>query len=177
MGCETARTRTSAARRIAGRRQNYLMIMTAAVLWAACVLWSVTPGVAAPASVGLRQAPESTRSVWDGVYTNAQAERGRKQYFSDCVSCHGENLEGADEAPSLAGDAFLSRWIDLTVGDLVERTRISMPQDRPGALSRQAYADIVAFLFSFSKFPAGDTELDRNAAVLNQILIDAKPQK
>lgn len=120
---------------------------------------------------------DRTRSVWDGVFTAAQADRGRTLYLKECASCHAENLQGGDEAPGLVGGGFLAQWIDLSAGDLLERTRMTMPQDRPGLLSREAYIEILAHVFRANSFPAGDVELPRETAVLKQILIVDKPQK
>ena len=47
-------------------------------------------------------------------------------------------------APPLAGGAFNANWNGLSLGDLVERIRISMPQNSPNSLSRQQYVDILA---------------------------------
>ena len=58
-------------------------------------------------------------------------------------------------APPLASGDFLSGWDGLTVGDLFERIRISMPQNAPGSLSGQQNADILAFMLSANKFPTG----------------------
>lgn len=118
-----------------------------------------------------------TRSVWDAVYTDAQAERGKELYLKECGSCHADNLQGGDEAPGLAGGGFLSQWIDLSAGDLFERTRMTMPQDRPGQLSRDTYGDILAFMFKANGFPSGDVELPRDVQVLKQILIAVKPEQ
>ena len=62
-------------------------------------------------------------------------------------------------SPALAGAAFMASWNDLTLGDLFERIRISMPADRPGTLSRQQMADVIAFLLRSNQFPAGSAEL------------------
>jgi cytochrome c len=151
-------------------------IVAAAILFAACASYVGTSHAAVVVSgnPGLEQ---TTRSIWDGVYTEAQAERGKGLYLKECASCHAENLQGGDESPGLAGAGFLSQWIDLSVGDLFERIRISMPQDRPGQLGREAIADILAYLFKANSFPAGNTELVRDTAVLKQILIEPKPQQ
>ena len=61
----------------------------------------------------------------------------------------------------------------VTVGDLFERTRVSMPHDRPGTLTRQQTADVLAYVFSANKFPAGKTELARQPELLKQIRFDA----
>jgi mono/diheme cytochrome c family protein len=120
-----------------------------------------------------QDAPPASRSVWDGVYTQEQAERGHSLYTRHCTSCHGDELAGGDVPPPLAGSGFLANWNGLTVGDLFERIRRSMPQDDPGRLSRQQNADVVAFIFSFNKFPAGKTELPHVTELLKQIRIEA----
>ena len=78
---------------------------------------------------------------------------------------------GADVAPPLTGVEFMSGWNDLSVGDLFERLRITMPADKPGSVSAQDNADIVAFLFSKNGFPAGAAELPPQAEVLKGIKI------
>ena len=102
---------------------------------------------------------QSARSVWDGVYTSEQAQRGEALYSRQCARCHGAQLTGGEAAPPLAGGDFLSNWNGLTVGDLFERIRVSMPQDSPAHLSRQAYIDVVAYILKANKFPAGSNDL------------------
>ena len=76
------------------------------------------------------------------------------------------------KAPALAGGTFLANWGGLTVGDLFERMRTTMPQDDPGKLSSQQYADILAFVLSGNEFPAGKTEVGTHAEMLKMIQID-----
>jgi cytochrome c len=117
------------------------------------------------------------RSVWDGVYTDAQAKRGEKAYAEQCARCHGETLAGLESAPALVGDVFNANWEGVALGDLFERIRISMPQDTPGTLSRQQNADVIAHLLKAGKFPAGDKELVTEGAVLAQIkFVSNRPQ-
>src|SRR5512133_686652 len=99
------------------------------------------------------------RSVWDGAYTEEQAKRGEALYRKNCAACHGSMLTGGETASALTGGAFLSNWNGLPMDDLFERIRRSMPQDRPGKLSRQVNVDILAYLLSFNKFPTGKAEL------------------
>ena len=123
-------------------------------------------------------AQTATSSVWDGVYTQAQADRGKALYDSSCASCHGDQLAGGETAPPLAGGEFLSNWNGLTVGQLFDRIRTSMPPGAPGKVARDAKLDIVAYLLSYNKFPAGDKELPQQTAMMNAIGIDAeKPKK
>jgi len=116
---------------------------------------------------------QTSRSVWDGVYTDEQAKRGKAAYTTQCAMCHGEDLMGGDETPALTGGAFLANWTSLSVNDLFERVRVSMPANNPGHLTRQQDADILAWIFAFNKFPAGATELATQGENLKQIRIDA----
>ena len=121
---------------------------------------------------------QTSRSVWDGVYTAEQAKRGADLYSNECASCHGLALNGGEMAPPLTGGEFLSNWNGLTVGDLFDRIRQTMPADRPGSLNREKDADIVAHILSMNQFPAGSQELERQTEVLKQIRIEStKPNE
>ena len=117
---------------------------------------------------------QPTKSVWDGVYTEEQATRGKAGYAEQCASCHGPELTGGEMAPALAGGEFLAGWDGLTMGDLFERIRISMPQNAPGSLSGAQNADILAFMLASNKFPVGTSELAKDAMVLKSIKFEAK---
>ncbi len=120
----------------------------------------------------------ATRSVWDGVYTAEQAKRGQALYGSQCAACHGATLGGGESAPALAGGEFLANWNGLTVGDLFDRTRTTMPQSKPGSLSREANADVLAYILSVNRFPEGDKEMAHTTEFLKEILIEAaKPER
>jgi mono/diheme cytochrome c family protein len=120
------------------------------------------------------RAQEPTKSVWDGVYTEEQANRGRQGYADQCASCHGPELTGGEMAPALAGGEFLAGWDGLTMGDLFERIRISMPPSGPSAVTPAQKADIVAHIMNVNKFPAGQTELEPKTEVLKGIKIEMK---
>ena len=135
-----------------------------AAIAAATVLAAVT---------GAALAQDTGTSVWSGVYTTAQAERGAAAYVQNCGFCHGANLAGTGEAKPIAGPEFLSSWNGLTMGDLFERTRTTMPLGKPGTLSRETYADVLAYVLKFNGFPAGERDLDRRSEMLASIRIDA----
>ena len=118
--------------------------------------------------------PQTPRSVWDGVYTEEQAKRGEPLYGKECAACHGEQLSGGESAPPLTGGAFLSNWNGLSVGDLFDRIRKTMPQTNPGRLTRQQDADILAYVLSRNKFPSGKTELYRQSEMLKEIRFEAE---
>jgi mono/diheme cytochrome c family protein len=115
-----------------------------------------------------------SRSVWDGVYSKEQAARGQTAYNSLCARCHGETLLGGESSPPLVDQDFLDKWNGKSVGSLVDFTRKTMPSDGPGKLSRRQCADIISYVLSANGFPAGEKDLESDAAVLNEILIKAK---
>jgi mono/diheme cytochrome c family protein len=92
-------------------------------------------------------------TVWDGVYTTGQAQRGRTAYEQHCGACHGVALAGRS-ARALAGDQFLSSWSEDTVSSLFEKIQTTMP---PSAATRPGdadYRDIVAYILQANGFPA-----------------------
>ena len=113
------------------------------------------------------------RTVWNGVYSKAQADRGAQAYAAHCEGCHGAQLQGVGEAKPLSGAGFLSNWNGLSVGDLFDRMRSTMPQDAPKSLPREVYADILAYMLKFDGFPAGASELPARSESLADIRIDA----
>ena len=120
---------------------------------------------------------QTTRSVWDGVYTTDQAKRGQPIYLDKCASCHSSDLSGGESAPPLTGGQFMSNWDGLSAGDLFSRMKESMPQNAPGSLSGQDNADILAYMFQVNGFPAGKTDLDRQPAVLAGIKLESQKKK
>jgi S-disulfanyl-L-cysteine oxidoreductase SoxD len=127
----------------------------------------------ASAAVG---AQETTSSALDGVYTVAQALQGAEAFAQHCAVCHGASLGGVGEAPALIGAQFISDFNGLTLGDLFERIRTTMPLNDPGGLSRDQYSDILAFVLKSNGFPAGPRELYKRSEYLNVIRFDAPAQ-
>jgi len=116
-------------------------------------------------------------SVWDGVYTPVQANRGKDAYSKACASCHGAALDGSGAVPPLAGPDFKSDWNGQTVDDLFEKMQTTMPADKPGQLSREQNADILAFLLTANGFPSGQKELSTDTAALGKIRFESVKPK
>jgi mono/diheme cytochrome c family protein len=112
---------------------------------------------------------QNGKSQWDGVYNAAQATRGEQVYQAQCSACHGPDLTGGEMAPGLTGPEFATNWNDLSLGDLFERIRISMPQNNPGSLSRSQNVEVVAFILKRGGYPAGEAELPQQTEALNGI--------
>jgi mono/diheme cytochrome c family protein len=118
--------------------------------------------------------PASPQSVWDGVYTLGQAKRGALK-SGLCTSCHGDGFENG-AAPQLVGPEFLARWEGRSVGDLFDLLRLTMPDDDPGSLPREQYADIIAYILAVNKFPTGNSEIGIAVEPLRSIrILAAKP--
>jgi quinoprotein glucose dehydrogenase len=131
------------------------------------------------------QAPES---VWDGAYTQAQAQRGEAKYKQQCAVCHGDALEGDAQTergkqlnrvlPPLSGDVFKGNWNGRPLSDLFDKVSKTMPRDDPGKVSRADSADIIAYMLKFNGFPAGKAEMPADPSLLTDTLFESvKPKK
>jgi len=128
-------------------------------------------GAGAFFSVLNAQAPQS---VWDGVYTAAQAARGAAIYEDSCSSCHASDLLGAGPMPALTGSGFRKEWDGQSLGDLFERMSVSMPADKPGRLTPDQDADVLAFILKSNDFPAGKAEMKGSTPELSRIKFVAR---
>ena len=127
----------------------------------ACVI----AALAVPMAQGVR-----ARTVWDGVYSGAQAARGKAMYDAQCAFCHQSDLRGQGFAPALVEDAFTSRWQDGNLGDLLTIVKVTMPQDKPASLTDDENAAIVAYLLQANRYPAGQQELGPDLAALKEVV-------
>jgi len=113
------------------------------------------------------------RTVADGVYSAAQAQRGAALSKAQCASCHGDMLEGV-VGPMLAGDGFLQAWAGRTMTDLVDKIQNTMPLQAPGSLSRAQSIDIATYMLQASKLKPGQADLA--AGALAQVTFAAAPR-
>ena len=121
------------------------------------------------------QAQNAKKSVWDGTYTAAQAERGQKAYSANCAGCHQADLGGKGEVPALRGDNFMERWHDYSVKPLFDLIKTEMPPLRfrtpeTKPLPDDMYVDIITHLFKANGFPPGNMELTLDTLDKVQIL-------
>lgn len=108
------------------------------------------------AAVGFAQPP---RTVLDGVYTEAQAARGKTAYQKQCQGCHGPNFEGTGVSQPLRTQAFLDLWREEDLGKLYDYIQSNMPVDDPGSLSSETYLDSLVYILQGNGFPSGKAEL------------------
>jgi len=122
---------------------------------------------------GSAQQARSTRTVWNGVYTDGQAARGKAEYEISCTGCHGPELGGGD-GPPLVGDEFLRNWLEDDLNSLFRKIHDRMPGDGPGTLPESVSLDITAYILQANAFPSGSNDLTLDAAALSAIRIEGK---
>ena len=113
----------------------------------------------AMATLAAAQTVAPHRTVWDGVYTEAQAARGVGAFSQSCSACHALAAEG--KGP-LTGQPFLKSFTQKSVGDLLDYVSANMPNGTPGSLNESTYRDLVALILKSNGFPAGTNELRRD---------------
>jgi mono/diheme cytochrome c family protein len=118
--------------------------------------------VVSVASVGRSQ---SMQSVKIGVYTAEQADRGVALYKRKCASCHAPNRFTDDQL-------FLTPYANKPLWDMFEVISDSMPEDDPGGMTPEEYADVIAYLLRLNGFATGQTELPASKDALSQILFE-----
>jgi S-disulfanyl-L-cysteine oxidoreductase SoxD len=116
---------------------------------------------------------QAPASVNDGIYTAAQAERGKAVYAMNCAGCHGDKAEGGNAGPTLSGPDFTNGYKDGSAGALLNKISQDMPSSAPGSLEPQQYADVFAYLLNVNKYPAGQTEAPKDAAALKAVKMAA----
>jgi mono/diheme cytochrome c family protein len=97
------------------------------------------------------------KTVWDGVFTVAQADRGQVAYAAECSRCHGEDLRASGNV--LLGEKFDQQWREDSLKSMFTILRNTMPRNAPRSLPDAQYTDIMAYLLKMNKFPAGSEEL------------------
>lgn len=117
------------------------------------------------------------KTVWEGVYTDAQANRGQESYKTLCGHCHRDNLTGGGSeagAPALAGPIFTVRWRDQPLAEMFLTIGTTMPKNKPDSLTPNVVIDIVSFLLKANEMPAGRDELPPDLEKLQQIVLTEK---
>ena len=107
-----------------------------------------------------------------GPFTDAQAQAGKSVYDGKCAVCH----DAGGETIKLVGPGFTDRWRSRGTKDLYTRIKTTMPANDPGNINIRQTADVIAYMLSFNKFPAGGAVLPGDAQILGQIgIVSEKP--
>jgi mono/diheme cytochrome c family protein len=110
------------------------------------------------------QAP--TKTTNDGVYTAAQAERGKTVFESKCTGCH--------EPSRFTGETFYEAFDGKAMKEIWDIASGTMPEDNPGSLKPQEYGDILAYFLALNEFKTGEAELQGNASAMAAIKVEKK---
>lgn len=119
---------------------------------------------------------QSSRTLQDGVFSDAQAARGQTVYAQRCAGCHGAALAGA-QAPPLTGDAFVRKFRMEPLSALFIKIRYTMPPGAAAAAQPTAEqgADLVAHVLKTNGFPAGKTDFAAADAITSRVSWPAPP--
>ena len=122
---------------------------------------------------------QDKKSVWDGVYSDEQASRGKEEYEYNCGNCHIHDLTGDSikDVPALAGPDFMAKWSGKSVKELLDYMATNMPQDSRGTLGAKTYADIAAYVLKVNTFPAGAEALADSPRLASTIVEREKGEK
>jgi len=129
-------------------------LLAGVTLSLAAVTTAMSPAAQSPSG----RTGRATISVWEGVYSPAQAARGRQAYEKSCANCHRSDLRGAN-GRALVGTRFWQDWGEDTLNSLYVAIRSTMPRGEAGSLADERYADIVAYILQANEYPAGSSDL------------------
>jgi mono/diheme cytochrome c family protein len=127
-----------------------------AVVLSVALLWAIVMSAAA-------RAREDPRTIVDRVYSVAQAERGEARFKTSCGSCHPPS--------SFGGGSFAERWDGQTMAEVFEFVSNAMPENDPGGLKQEEYADVLAYILRINAYPAGSDELPTDRDALKKLAI------
>jgi len=135
-----------------------MAILLIVLIWAGSLLAQPTPTPAA-------------KTVLDGVYTEAQAAKGKAAYATYCAVCHRADL-GGFSGPPLTGELFMDRWREFNLNVLFDLIVTTMPASNVGSLKQDEYLAIMSYILQSNGIPAGSKEL--TAAVTTSTLLVGK---
>ncbi len=110
-----------------------------------------------------QEGTSAEKTIWDGVYTSAQADRGMALASQSCSGCH--------TPADWTGPNFIGMWSGGSISGLYATLSTTMPADNPGLLSPREYSDIVAYMLRLNEVPTGETELSSSDADLRSITV------
>ena len=135
--------------------------------WMLRAMGALFVGTVSTVVIAAQGAKPTGPTVWDGVYTDAQADRATGIFSQSCERCHTLTSEGTRP---LSGDKFWEGYTQKTVGDLLNFVKTNMPNGQGGSLPAPTYNDLVALILKSNGFPAGKTEVTPETVANVQII-------
>lgn len=141
-----------------------------AAFFAVTVLFAAVGGQTSATSLGAQEPSAGLwltvrRALQDSVplYTEEQATAGAAVYGKVCAECH--------EKTDVTSADFKANWGGRPLYELFEEIRTTMPEDNPGALSRDEYAGTVAYILQMNGLQAGPTAVMPDSAAMSAVKI------
>jgi mono/diheme cytochrome c family protein len=164
-------------------RMSHVRAVLSALLTTSAVIFLVAASIASEErrqGVPADADAQTTRTVQDGVFSDAQATRGQALYAQRCAGCHGPGLMGGAQAPPLDGPAFRYKWRQEPLSALFIKIRYTMPPVAPpnappttaadaARLTAEQGADLVAHILKSNRFPAGKADFAAADAATSSI--------
>ena len=146
--------------------QSPLSLSLGVILIVGCAGGNPSPEVMP--SVGGEPPSSETASSATVSFTVEQMERGRDVFDFVCGECH--------VASEFRGDGFQFRWRRQTAWDFYRTITTTMPENAPGALTKQEYVDVLALILEMNGYVAGNAELPATQTALDQLPMSAGNQ-
>ena len=103
----------------------------------------------------------TTAAAPAGLFSQAQANRGRDRFRSMCTECH--------TAGEFSDQTFKNKWSRRSVGDLYEFIHTAMPDDAPGILTEAQAVDLTTYILEMNGFEPGSRQMQPDPAALDAI--------
>ncbi len=103
------------------------------------------------------------RSDSSGVYTAAQAERGKAVYTAVCAECH--------ELEDFTHEDFRFEWNGVSLYEFFETIRTTMPDENPGTLERAQDVDVVTYVLKLNELPEGPEEFTADSVRASEVIL------
>jgi polar amino acid transport system substrate-binding protein len=122
----------------------------------------------AAAPTHVRAAGDDPKSVLDRIYSMAQAERGERRFQVTCSSCH--------SLGEFSDNAFAARWAGQSMGDVFEYVSTAMPENDPGGLKPDEYANVLAYILMINGYPVGSADMPASIDELKPFAVVPNPK-
>lgn len=130
--------------------------------------WLLSVAGASLTAGGPQTAVQDPKSILDRIYSVAQADRGEQRFRQSCSSCHTPN--------DFAGGAFADRWSGQTMAEVFEYVSVSMPENDPGGLKPEEYANVLAYILHMNGYPVGNDDMPADTAALKKFEVVPNPK-
>lgn len=139
-------------------------LLAVVALFSAAWPSGIAPRIFVPAAGERPHVSVVTRRDSTPLYTEQQATDGAVLFGKVCVECH--------EKKDVTKADFRAKWTGRPIFDLYELVRTTMPDSNPGGLSRDEYANALAYILKLNGLPAGSTAVMPDSATMQRTMLE-----